>query len=253
MKRRIISIVLLFVITLLSVACKKEDKTDLLNRVIIAASSESGNIAAADDYSSAVGGDIIQYSSNADAVIAVINGKADCVVLDEYSGYLFEKENPELVFAEKCDYKIENCACFSMDDTELCEEFDRTIAAMKKDGTINEIKSAVYENKEYVGSEPTGEKGNLTMLCDPIFENRVWIDEEGTVGGVDVYIAREICSRLGYNLVIRKVKFEDMFTVLDNGEADFILSCMERTEQRAEHFLFSDVYVTYDYNTYKLK
>ena len=44
-----------------------------------------------------------------------------------------------------------------------------------------------------------------------------------------------------------------MFRALDTGEADFIMSCVEKTEQRAEHYLFSDVYATYNYNVYKLK
>lgn len=251
MKRRILSLCLLFVIVVLSVSCKKED-VDLLNKAVVIGPPEAGCVSAARDYANSIGGDYIEYASSSDAVVAVINGKADYVVLDEYSGYTFEEQNKELCFCEKCDYSIEYRACFSIDNIELCEKFNEAFYALEKDGTIDEIKASAYKNEDYIVAETEAVNGVLTMVCDPIFDNRVYLDGE-EVKGVDVNIAQEVCNYLGYRLVIKTVQFEDMFVALDNGEADFIMSCVERTDQRAQHYLFSDIYTTYNYNVYKLK
>lgn len=233
-------------------SCKK-DEDNTFKQTIVAVSSVSGNVGAARKFAKSKGAECVTYSTDFDAVVATLNGKADYVVLDEYAGNLFEKENDNLVFSEKCSYNIEYRACFTYDNTELCNDFNKAIKALKENGTIENIKTAVYNNEEYVCSKSTGDKGTLIMVCDPIFDNRVCFDDNGVVTGTDVYIAKEVCSYLGYTLVIETVDFEDFFSVIGNGEADFIMSCVEKTEQRAEHYLFSDVYSTYDYNVYKLK
>lgn len=253
MERRIISFCLVAVMLLLFVSCGKEKEDNPIRQPVVAVSSVSGNVDAARDFAKSNGAECIEFSSDSDAVVAVVNGKADYVVLDEYSGYLFEKENDKLCFAEKCEYNIEYRACFSFDNSDLCEQFNTAISEIEKDGTIAEIKTTVYNKEEYITSEPTGKKGVLVMVCDPIFDNRVYFDEKHKLTGTDIYIAKEICNYLGYNLVIETKSFDEMFRALDTGEADFIMSCVEKTEQRAEHYLFSDVYATYNYNVYKLK
>lgn len=253
MERRIISICLVAVMLLLLVSCQKEEKDNSLQQTVVAVSSVSGNLNAARSFAKSKGAECIEFSSDSDAVTAVINGKADYVVLDEYSGYLFEKENNELCFSEKCEYNIEYRACFSFDNKDLCERFNAAFLALEKDGTINKIKSAVYNNEKYVLSKPTGNKGELVMVCDPIFDNRVYFDENNILTGTDVYIAKEVCNYLGYSLNIEMKSFSEMFDALDTGEADFIMSCVEYTQQRGESYLFSDIYTTYEYNVYKLK
>ena len=88
---------------------------------------------------------------------------------------------------------------------------------MKKDGTIDEIKSTVYNKEEYITSEPTGDKGVLVMVCDPIFDNRVYFDENNELRGTDIYIAKEICNYLGYNLVVETKGFIYGLTVRSRG------------------------------------
>ena len=91
------------------------------------------------------------------------------------------------------------------------------------------------------------------MLCDPIFENRVYYNDENVLMGTDVDIAKTICAYLGYDLVIEVADFDTMFLEIESGNADFIMSSAEYTEQRAENFLFSDVYSTLEYNVYTRK
>ncbi len=241
------------VILILLVSCGKDEKDNFLKQPVVAVSSVSGNVQAAREFATSKGAECVEYSIDSDAVAATINGKADYVVLDEYSGHLFQKQNKGLCFLEKCEYNIRYSACFTYENVDLCNKFNDVLAIFEKNGTIDKIKTAVYNNEEYVCEQSTGDKGTLVMACDPIFDNRVYFDDDGIVSGTDVYIAKEVCSYLGYNLVIETVNFEEMFNALDNGDVDFIMGCVEKTEQRAEHYLFSDTYTTYDYNVYKLK
>ncbi len=234
-------------------SCSKEESDNAFKQTIVAASSVSGNVQAAREFATSTGAECVTYSTDTDAVVAVLNGKADYVVLDEYSGYLFQEENESLSFLEKCEYDIEYRACFSYDNADLCNAFNEAFKVLKEKGTIDKIKTAVYNNEEYECSNPTGDKGTLVMVCDPIFDNRVYFDDNGVVKGTDVYIAKEICGYLGYTLVIETVAFEEMFSTLDGEGADFLMGGIEKTEQRAEHYLFSDVYSTYSYNVYEIK
>ncbi len=238
---------------MLLVSCQKDVKENTLKQPIVAVSAVSGNLEAARAYAQAISGECVEFSSDSDAVMAVINGKADYVVLDEYSGYLFENETDEICFVEKCDYNIEYRACFTFENSDLCEKFNEALSVLENNGTIDVIKATVKNKEEYICSEATGENGVLVMACDPIFDNRVYFDDNGELAGTDVYIAKEICNYLGYRLVMETVDFENMFSTIELDGADFIMSCVEHTEQRAEHYLFSDVYTTYDYNIYKLK
>lgn len=253
MNRRILSISLVVIALTLLASCGKGGADNVFTQTIVAVSSVSGNVDAARVFAVSKGAECVEYYTDSDAVVATLNGKADYVVLDEYSGFLFERQNKHLVFSEKCEYVIQYSACFSYDNVDLCNDFNEAFKQLKKNGTIDKIKTAVYNNEEYICAQSTGDKGTLVMFCDPVFDNRVYFDDDGVVSGTDIYIAKEVCSYLGYNLVIETVDFEDIFNSLDNGDADFIMGCVEMTEQRAEHYLFSDAYTTYDYNVYEFK
>ncbi len=253
MNRKILSIILAVVMLLAFTSCSKEESDIAFKQTVVAVSSVSGNVQAAREFATSKGAECVTCSTDTDAVVAVLNGKADYVVLDEYSGYLFQKENDALSFSEKCEYSIEYRACFTYDNADLCNAFNEAFKVLKEKGTIDKIKTAVYNNEEYECSNSTGDKGTLVMACDPIFDNRVYINDYGEITGLDIYIAKEVCSYLGYNLVIKTVAFEEMFGTLNDEGADFLMGGIEKTEQRAEHYLFSDVYSTYSYNAYKIK
>lgn len=253
MRKRIFCICLAVAMLVLMSSCQNDENENLIREATVASSSVAGNVSAANSYAKSINAQHVEFSSDSDAVVAVLNGKADYVVLDEYTGFTFLRANKSLSFYEKCDYTIEYSACFSYDNTELCDDFNAAIAKLNEDGTIDKIKSAVNNQEIYVTPEPTGDKGTLIMLCDPIYDNRLYFDGAGEPAGTEVYIAKEICNYLGYTLVIKTVSSEDMFMSLDNGAGDFIMSCVERVDQRAEQYLFSNTYAIYDYNVYKLK
>lgn len=246
-----------FICALLVVLCVSglsscEDTSEvLLNKTqYVAVVSDSDETMAAKVYCDSIGGEIIEYASPFDAVTAVENGKADFVILNEYEAQSFIDANCELTFIEKCEFKLEYRAIFNFQNQELLNQFNEAIKSLTNDGTFDKIKQSYIKGESFDIPDSSGEKGELVMVCDPIFENRVYYNDENVLIGTDVDIAKTICAYLGYDLVIEVADFDEMFFELESGDADFIISSAEYTEQRAEHFLFSDVYSTLQYNVY---
>ena len=245
---------LLSVVCILCFSSCEDDSEVLINKTrYVAVVSDSDETTAAKVYCDSIVGELSEYASSFDAVTAVRNGKADFVVLNEYEAQSFIDSKCELEFSEKCEYKLEYRAIFNFENKKLLNEFNEAIESLSNDGTFDKIKQSHIKGESFNISDSSGEKGELVMLCDPIFENRVYYNDENVLMGTDVDIAKTICAYLGYDLVIEVADFDIMFFEIESGNADFIMSSAEYTEQRAENFLFSDVYSTLEYNVYTRK
>ncbi len=234
-------------------SCEDNGEVLLNNTQYVAVVSDSDETMAAKVYCDSIGGELLEYTSSYDAVTAVGNGKADFVVLNEYEAQSFIDSNCELTFLEKCEFKLEYRAIFNFENKKLLNQFNEAIDSLTNDGTFEKIKQSYIKGEFFDIPDSSGEKGELVMVSDPIFENRVYYNDENVLMGTDVDIAKTICAYLGYDLVIEVADFDTMFIELESGNADFIMSSAEYTEQRAENFLFSDVYSTLEYNVYTRK
>lgn len=206
----------------------------------------------AEDYLSQ-GAHILNYNSVSDCVIAVENGKADFTILDSFEYKMYTESRRDIAFFKKCGYSVDFCAYFSGASEALCGEFNDALSDLKKDGTIEEIINCYAKGNEYSVPFSGGEKGVVTVLCDPAFEKRVYCDENGGFYGVDVDIAKTVFASLGYTLEIEVADFDELFIMLEKGKGDLIISATELTGERAEKYLTSDSYLTLEYYLVKRK
>ncbi len=244
--RKIISCLLCFVF-LFSLASCNEIAESIQKEKLIAVKYDSASEKAVDKYINQ-GYTKVTYDSSSDVVLAIENGKADYGVVDDFELASFLYADRNIREKEACEYSIDYCAYFTLENEALQKEFNKAINELKNDGTLEAIKLSWLSGKEYRGFKENNEKGTLTMLCDPSFENRVYTDDNGDVEGLDVDIAREICYYLGYDLEIVTADFDELFTKLQAGEGDFIMSACEVNEEREEYYLLSDTYFTLNYH-----
>lgn len=239
MKRKlsfVLSLVCLFCLT----SCKVN--TDLVDKdVIIAVKYDSANEIASEQYKDYTK---VTYNSSSDVVLAIENGKADYGILDDFELISFLYADRNIKAKEVCEYSVDYCAYFTLQNRELQEAFNEAIKELENDGTLTDIQNTWFSGKEYSSFKDNNEKGTLTMLCDPNFPIRVFTNNNGDMIGLDVDIAREICNYLGYDLEIVTADFDELFVKLNDGEGDFIMSACEVKEERAEYFLLSDTYYT---------
>ena len=248
--KRIISFVLCVAMTVVFSSC--DNKVELLNtEKIIAVEYGTSNEEACEKYVSD-GFTKVTYNSSSDVVLAVENMKADVGILDSFELAAFLYADRYIKEKEVCEYNIDYCAYFSLENKSLQGAFNEAIRELKKDGTLDEIKLNWLKGKEYSDvKDNTNEI--LTMLCDPCYKNRVFTNDSGDVIGLDVDIAKAICNYLGYDLKIVTADFDELFIKLQEGEGDFIISACEVNEERAEYYLLSDSYFTLDFHLIERK
>lgn len=187
-----------------------------------------------------------RFNKGADAIVALKNGKVDCVVIDSLPAEKFVEANDDLKIVDGIFDKEEYAICMKKGNTQLRDAFNGALAELKEEGTLEEIQN------NYIGDE-IGEhpyespadvdrsNGTLTMATNAEFEP--WEYKEGDkVVGIDADIAQAICDKLGYDLKIEDMAFEAILTSVDTGKADFGAAGMTVTPAREESVDFTDTY-----------
>ena len=257
MKRRVFGfIVLLLCFCLVFCSCENAN-TAVVDAIgatpLVAVVADSDECFAAEDYCTEIGADLVEYNLTSDAVTAVLNGKANYVVINEFEAQKYIDAGNELEFVCNTSYKIEYVAWFDIQNTQLKDEFNSAYKALEKDGVLSAIKDANKQGEAYVYNCSNPIKGELVMLCDPLFEFAISYNDDGELYGTDYDIANAVCKYLGYELTIKTVEFDEMFNMLSSGDGDFVMSATQYTPERAEFFLASDVYSALEYGVYKRK
>lgn len=145
-------------------------------------------------------------------------------------------------------------------DIALGLEVQKQIDAMIADGTAAGISekwfgedimikdAAYYEETEAATTDKSLEKvleaGKLVMGLDVEFPPMGFL-EEGTdeTVGFDVDLAREVCSRLGVELVLQPIDWDSKELELNSGNIDCIWSGMTVNEERIASMYFAKPYI----------
>ena len=85
------------------------------------------------------GAEVIPFSSNTGALVALKSGKINGMVVDESVAVKFVDKNPELVMVGTLEGEPKAVA-FNKEDTELTEKFSKVIEEMLNDGTIEKLR-----------------------------------------------------------------------------------------------------------------
>ena len=81
------------------------------------------------------------------------------------------------------------------------------------------------------------------MATNAAFEPYEYYSNNEIVG-IDADIAKAICDKLGYELVIEDMEFDSIITAVQSGKADFGAAGMTVTEDRLKNIDFTDTYTT---------
>lgn len=195
------------------------------------------------------GSTIERYNKGNDAVLALKQGKIDCVIIDSQPAQAFVAKNDDLTILDE-EFAVEEYAiCVSKDNKELTEAMNGALAELKADGTLDQI-VANYIGDDTKGTcpyeTPAGTEypnGTLTMATNAAFEPYEYYSNNEVVG-IDVDMARAICDKLGYELVVEDMEFDSIITAVQSGKADFGAAGMTVTEDRLQNIDFTDSYTT---------
>lgn len=96
----------------------------------------TGDIYATDDFGSEL---VTAYSKGNEAVIALMGGDIDCVIIDNEPAKAFVANNEGLTILETSYADEDYAACISKENTELKKAIDAAILKLTEDGTIEAI------------------------------------------------------------------------------------------------------------------
>lgn len=220
---------------------------DLPGKTIGVQLGTTGDIYASDYEGDEEGTVIERYNKGTDAVQALKTGKIDCVIIDQQPAQAFVEKNDDLTILDESFTEEEYAICISKDRPELTEAFNGAIAELKEDGTLDAIIS------NYIGDDTKGKtpyvtpegteypNGQLVMATNAAFEPYEYYEGE-TVVGIDADLAKAICDKLGYELVIEDMEFDSIITAVVSGKADFGAAGLTVTEDRLQNIDFTDTY-----------
>ena len=109
---------------------------DLEGKKIATQEGTTGWIYCSDDYGDE---NVLALPKGADAVTALKNGQADCVVIDNNPAKAFVENNEGLVILDTA-YAVEDYAiAVSKDNPDLCEAINNALKELIEDGTVQSI------------------------------------------------------------------------------------------------------------------
>lgn len=253
---KIISLIAVLCMILTCAACGggKEVKSvdDLPGATIGVQLGTTGDIFASDYEKPEDGAEastIERYNKGADAILALKQGKVDCVIIDSEPAKAFVAANEGLKILDEAFAVEEYAICMAKDNSKLTEEFNTALAALKEEGILDQI------IKNYIGDDTKGtcpyvspenvdtSKGELHMATNAFFEPYEFYKDNKIVG-IDAMIAQAICDKLGYKLVIDDMDFDAIITAVQTGKANFGMAGMTVTEERLKEVNFTDTYTT---------
>lgn len=229
-------------------AATVESVDDLPGKYIGVQLGTTGDIYASDYEGDEEGTVIERYSKGNDAVMALKQGKIDCVIIDEQPAKAFVEKNDDLMILEE-DFALEEYAiAVAKENTELTESINKALAELKEDGTIDAIISNYIGeeagNTPYVSPEDVDRSnGTLVMATNAFFPPYEYYEDEKVVG-IDVDLAQAICDKLGYELQVDDIDFDAIITAVQSGKADIGVAGMTVTEDRLKNIDFTDTYTT---------
>ncbi len=249
---KIISIIAALCLVLVCAGCGEQGKTvasvdDLPGATIGVQLGTTGDIFAS-DYEEE-GSKIERFNKGADAVVALTQGKLDCVMIDSEPAKAFVAANEGLKILDEAFAVEEYAICVAKNNSDLTTAINGALKDLKADGTIDKI------IKNYIGDDTKGKspyvspadvdtsKGELHMATNAFFEPYEFYEGEKVVG-IDAMIAQAICDKLGYKLVIDDMDFDSIITAVQQGKADFGMAGMTVTDERLKEIDFTDSYTT---------
>lgn len=101
--------------------------------------STTGDIYTSEDIEDAGLGTVERFDNGNDATLALVNGKVDCVVIDNEPAKAYVAANPGLKVLETQYVEEDYAACFAKGNEELQVKFDDALKELIEDGTVQAI------------------------------------------------------------------------------------------------------------------
>ena len=222
---------------------KKIEKTDDLKGAKIGVQLGTTGAIYAKDVENA---DVQEFNKGADAVMALTQGKVDCVIIDEQPAKVFVSQNNGLSILGEEFANEDYAAVIKKDNTQLLDDVNKALKELKDDGTLDKIISSYIpaegeEKGSYHYTQTVTDGDKFVMATNAQFPPYEYY-ESNEIIGIDVEIGRAIADKLGKVLSIEDMEFDSIINAVSAGKADIGLAGFTVTEDRKKQINFSESY-----------
>ncbi|MCL2248037.1 MAG: transporter substrate-binding domain-containing protein [Oscillospiraceae bacterium] len=248
MKKASILILILASVLLITACADDTDSItsidDLATAVIGVQRDTTGHIFVDDNFPDAT---VDAFPEGADAIMALLNGSVDAVVIDNLPAARFVFHNEGLVILGDYLTTEQYGIAFAL-GSEYTALFNEALDTLRDNGTLAAIYDYwITENPDasrYVSpAGTTHPNGTLRMGTSAGFEPFEFF-EGGVIVGFDVCLVNAIGDLIGYEIEIINMDFGAIIPHVQTGQVDFGLAGMTITEERREFVDFSQGYFT---------
>ena len=165
-------------------------------------------------------------------------------------------KNTEDVILDEAFSDEEYVVGFRKGDQALCDEVQRILVEMKKDGKLAEISNTWFGADNTTVPEeftPSGaaddsltrvkDKGTLVLGLDDSFPPMGFRDEDNNIVGFDIDVAKEVCSRMGVTLKLEAIDWDSKVSELNEGNVDCLWNGFTSDPDRAKAMTLSQPYM----------
>jgi ABC-type amino acid transport substrate-binding protein len=187
------------------------------------------------------------------AVLALVNGDVDGVVIDNISAVAFAEEYQGQLASGGQLTSDEQLGFAFPPGSELKDPVDAALASMIEDGTLDQLNSKWQLSNQPYGESPMAAPETLpdlggqtvTVAVENAYPPFNTIDEaSGEAVGWDYDAVREICNRINCTPDFKEAAWDGIFPAMQAGEYDWLADGVTITEERAQIVDFSIPYVT---------
>lgn len=210
----------------------------------------TGDIYASDYEGDEAGTEIVRYNKANETVMALKQGKIDCIIIDSLPAEKFVEGNDDLMILDEDFAEEEYAIALKKGSTELVEAINGALKELKEDGTLEQITNNYIGEDDVKGTCPyespedvDRSNGKLVMATNATFPPYEYFEGDKIVG-FDAEMAQAVCDKLGYELEIKDMEFNAIINAVDSGKADMGIAGMTVTEDRLKNVDFTDSYAT---------
>ena len=187
------------------------------------------------------------FTSSADTLNALINGKIDALCGSSILVQYMMGENPELTYIDEPiadGMNVSGIFPKTNEGEQLRDEYDEFIRKIKESGehdVILGIWTGGDESKQ-VAPDLEGlpnKNGTLDLATDLTMLPFAYVKDNKPVG-IDVEIAYRFAKERGYAVRLHNMDFGAIIPSITSGKCDFAAGGVVYTEERAESVLFSE-------------
>lgn len=195
------------------------------------------------------GATVERYTKANDAILALKQGKIDCVIIDNQPAAAFVAANSDLKILDDVLASELYAIAVKKGNTELTELLNGALKTIKENGTLQKI----YDNwcaeegskVPYTYTSPENvdrSAGTLKIATSPDFPPYESMEGDKVVG-FDADMIQAMADIIGYNIVWDCMNFDSVIASVASGKTDIGLSGLTIKPDRLESVDFTDSYI----------